>query len=39
MLNRDPDYTVTVHTEIKIERTRKLGVVVSIITETEDKEC
>lgn len=35
ILNREPDTFVTVH--CKIQRKRKLGGVISIITETEDK--
>ena len=36
-LDRDRNYTVIVHTENKIKRNRNLGVIVSIITESEDK--
>lgn len=37
ILNREPDHMVAVHTENTIKRKRKLGDVVSIITEPEDK--
>ena len=37
ILNRDPDFTVTVHTENTIKRKRKLGGVLSIISEPDVK--
>ena len=37
ILNREPDYVVTVHTKHKIKRKRKLEDAVSVVTEPEDK--
>jgi len=37
ILNQESSHTVTVHTEHKVKRKRKLGCIGSIITEPEDK--
>ena len=37
ILNREPQHVVTVHTEKKIKRNRKVGGTSSIVTEPEDK--